>query len=160
MANIGVTLSAFDLLTSGQPEGDYGDHLTFKREDDKLHLFEGDELLATSTIHAAFVHVEKLNPITVPYVNRFIEHTSQRVEKNWRTKQYRVIAVDRKGQPGPDFGVNAGVAKVLDQAIPRALSEAEQMRSIGSLFIRAAEILEAAERDRLLAEQESLKGGL
>lgn len=160
MANIGSMPSGADLLASTEPHDDYGDRLRWEREgEDKVHLLAkaGDELIATASIHAAYVYLERLEPLLVPYVNAFIAHTHQRVEKYWRTKQYRIMPTEPGHVDTNVLAPNIRAAQALNLLAPRQVSEAAQMRAFGQMLIRAADCLEAEEARRLEAEREALK---
>ena len=159
MANIGSQPSAGLILSEGRTSGDYGDRLVFEREgDDKVHLLTREgTLIATASEEAAFVHTEELEPLLVPYVNAFIEHTKQRVEKYWRTKQYRVVDIERPSLNGSsDPAIHARAAQALNLLAPRKVSDAEQMRSLAQLLLRGAEALEILEKQRIAEAQAQL----
>jgi MoxR-like ATPase len=93
MPNIGTLPSAADLLDEQDVGGTYGSHLQWKRDGATVVLLTGSTgiVLAQATKNDATVDLHVLGTETVPYVNAFIAHTGQRVEKYWRTKQYRII---------------------------------------------------------------------
>lgn len=159
MANIGPQPTGAALLDEAVT-GAYGEHLTYRHEENgrAVNLISPNgEILATANVHAAHVNVDKaLNPLWIPYINAFIAHTNQRVEKYWRTKSYRVIPIDRKVEKATLKGANISAAQALSALVPRQSSDAEQMRFIANLFTRAAECLEREERARRLDEEAEL----
>lgn len=162
MANIGAMPTGADLLAGTDVQAEYGDRLRWEREgEDKVHLLttENSELIATSSIHAAYVYLERLQPLLVPYVNAFIAHTNQRVEKYWRTKSYRIMPLEPapRGAAADELAPNVRAAQALNLLAPRQVSEAAQMRAFGQMLIKAAECLEAEEARRLAEERDALR---
>jgi hypothetical protein len=100
MANIGKVPSARELLDEPEHAGKYGDHLLYEK------TAQGAIVLLTTTTRiviaqsdatSATVDLHLLDATTVPYVNAFIAHTGQRVEKYWRTKAYRLVGGSASG---------------------------------------------------------------
>lgn len=102
MANIAALPDAQTMLRAGKPiEGktfDYGPHLHSVLIVNTLSLLDaGDRVLAwVSNVPADYnvsLRAPGLTAQTVPYVNKFIAHTGLKVERYWRTKEYRLVPV-------------------------------------------------------------------
>lgn len=97
MAFIAKLPDAGTILSQGHPAGyseSYGPHLTIVMTSDAACLVdrrpEPPIMLAMADTNGAFsTDVTVLDPITVPYVNRFLATTGTVVIKDWRTLLYR-----------------------------------------------------------------------
>ena len=96
MANIGRQPTAIDLLEQAATRGSYGDHLFFDKRDGVIRLVGDDTVLVEATDDTAKINLRQVDSKTAPYVNRFLAHSNQRVEKYWRTQLYRILPVAGK----------------------------------------------------------------
>lgn len=96
MPNIGTLPSAKALLRSAPRDvGRYGDHARYEidRSSSTVALIEdhSGKPLAVASASEAQIVLAEISTVTVPYVNAFVLDHDKRVEKYWRTKEYRVI---------------------------------------------------------------------
>ena len=157
MANIGRRSTAAELIRGDAHRGSYGDHLYFQRDGDAVVLVtEDDRILARGEGDAnVVVHLAELDPITVPYVNAFIAHTGQKAWKNWRTKTYRLVPID-KSVPSDAQAIDADQATAelgdidvlsrLSLAAPADPSQWPILRSIAVALYRLSVEQEQASR--------------
>src|SRR6476620_565980 len=102
MANIAKLPDGFAVIANLPVGGTsaYGPHLVVERDlEDRASLYKADGtslslLRSDGKVKVAF---DRLDPITVPYVNRFLAGTGSVVIKDWRTGDYRLKT--RKGGP-------------------------------------------------------------
>ena len=139
MANTGKLPTAAELLAGAETRGTYGSRLFFQRQGDSVLLINGsDQTLAEASGGRVRVDLEILEALTVPYVNAFIAHTGQRVEKYWRTKRYRIVSVQdpsmsqANGQQLPAV-VPAPEVDILDALLQG--TPADQARKLRQLAI-------------------------
>lgn len=161
MANIGKQPTAAELLAdTGTQRGSYGDRLTFQKGPvpGQIALITPEgTVIATATAVSAVPVLEGLDPLLVPYLNAFIGHTNQRVEKYWRTKQYRVVNPDVEAPSGLQTD-SLPVTPIERDAVREMLAsmaknpasdarwfrtEAARLRQQSDLFTRTAEVLES-----------------
>lgn len=118
MPNIGTLPTAQQLLTE-EPgaAGQYGAHLQWEKDGTNVVLLTASSrsVLAQGTVQAASVDLRLVDAQTVPYVNAFIAHTGQRVEKYWRTKQYRLVGLQPAVATKQEIGV-ASTAPAISTA--------------------------------------------
>lgn len=100
MPNIPALPSGLDLAKAEQLRGDYGDHATWSRDGSIASLVYGGSIVASVSVDGYFsVDLPNLDSTVVPYVNAFLDGTSQRVERYWRTKAYRLIGGTKASAP-------------------------------------------------------------
>jgi hypothetical protein len=151
MANIGTQPTAAELLETEQRRGAYGDHLVFERDElGSITLKTTDNIaLAQARADQAKVEIETVNglenpPLVMPYLNAFISHSNQRVEKYWRTKLYRVVQIDKALAPKDEVDVAARIP--VNGHVLGPVSGPAQLRSLAQLLVQAADALEKEQR--------------
>jgi MoxR-like ATPase len=120
MANIAKLPDGYAVIAD-QPVGSprpYGPHLVAERDmEDRASLYkaaDGTSLALLRSDGKVTVGLDRLDPITVPYVNRFLAGTGKVIIKDWRTGNYRTKV--RRG--GPKAAKVAKVAKATPVAAP------------------------------------------
>lgn len=96
MPNIGSLPSAKALLRlAPRPVGRYGDHCRFEIDKPAGTVALIDDAtgktLAAASGAESVVSLGDVSTQTIPYVNAFITDHGKRVEKYWRTKEYRLV---------------------------------------------------------------------
>ena len=145
MANIGKLPSAAELIARGDQQGTYGDRLFYRREiDGSVSLVtSGSVIVAQAWADRVKVWLEELDPLVVPYVNAFAVLTGKRVEKYWRTKEYRIVGDG--GTPVQLYSDDTVLAAaVLNDSPPPGTSA--QLRALAITLMKAADQLDLADR--------------
>jgi hypothetical protein len=161
LANIGKQLTAAELLAdTGTQRGSYGDRLTFQKgpvEGQIALITPEGRTIATATATTAIPVLDGLDPLHVPYLNAFIGHTNQRVEKYWRTKQYRLLNPDSEAPSGLQTDSQPVTAADRDSVRTMLIGmarnpasdarwfrqRAQALREESELYSRTAEVLES-----------------
>jgi MoxR-like ATPase len=142
MANIAKLPDGFAVITD-LPVGKavaYGPHLTVEHDLEgraSLYKNDGTSLSLLRSEGKVTVGFDRLDPITVPYVNRFLAGTGSVVIKDWRTGNYRLKT--RKGGPKVRRVSSAPVAEPKHTA-PKVQESEPKLVSHGAVITVSGDV--------------------